>query len=430
MAASGSTTVVLVALGCNLAIATAKFTAYVWTGSSAMLSEAIHSLVDTSNQALLLYGIKQSKRPPDAKHPFGYSRELYFWSFIVAILLFSLGAGVAMYEGIEKLLHPHKIENAYINYIVLGIAMVLESFSTWKAVSEFNKRRGEQGIMAALRASKDPALFAIVLEDLAALAGLTIALCGVYAADQLGFAEADGVASILIGLVLAATAAFLSIEIKSLIVGEAASAPMRSGLRLLINAETGEKHTFRAINEIRTMQLGPEDVLVAASVDVHNTASAADIEAATARVERAVKARYPDVKNLFIEVQSAVEHGAIARNHIAGHSAEGRSIQGRSLNAAGTTLARDAKSATGSMKPSLAGTVASQQPATKSNAVQPTGSQRAAQEAARPITTQPAAQQPATLATKPAGAAGSPKLVLQARPMSRKARKKAKRDRT
>ena len=385
MAAGGSTTVVLIALGCNLAIAAAKFTAYVWTGSSAMLSEAIHSLVDTSNQALLLYGIKQSKRPPDAKHPFGYSRELYFWSFIVAILLFSLGAGVAIYEGVEKLLHPHGIENAHINYIVLGIAIVIECFSTWKAVGEFNKRRGEQGIFAALRSSKDPALFAIVLEDLAALAGLVIALVGVFAADQLGIAEADGAASILIGLVLAATAAFLAIEIKSLIVGEAASAPMRSGLRLLINAETGDQQTFRAINEIRTMQLGPEDVLVATSVDVHDTATAKQIEAATARLERAVKARYPDVKNLFIEVQAAEEHRAISTAQA--HEQLRASVRGSPAHEAVASPAVTSKSA-GVARPAM---VAKANPN--------------------------AGPGPAT--SKP---------MIQARPMSRKARKKAKRD--
>jgi len=385
VAAGGTTTVVRIALGCNLALAAAKFTACVWTGSSAMLSEAIHSLVDTSNQALLLYGIKQSKRPPDANHPFGYSRELYFWSFIVAILLFSLGAGVAIFEGVDKLLHPHKIENARINYVVLGVAIVIKCLATWKAVGEFNKRRGEQGIFAALRSSKDPALFAIVLEDLAALAGLVIALGGVFAADQLGIAEADGAASILIGLVLAATAAFLSIEIKPLIVGEAASAPMRSGLRLLINAETGDTQTFRAINEIRTMQLGPEDVLVATRVDVHDTVTAKQVEAATIRMERAVKARYPDVKNLFVEVQSAGEHRAIS------------TVQ-----------------APGQLRASVSGAPAHEAVATPAVTSKSAGIARLAMVAKTTPNVEPG---PVT-----------PKPTIQARPMSRKARKKAKRE--
>lgn len=393
MAAAGSTTVVLVALGCNLAIATAKFTAYAFTGSSAMLSEAIHSLVDTSNQALLLYGIKRSQRPADARHPFGYSRELYFWSFIVAILLFSLGAGVAIYEGVEKLLHPHAMENAHINYIVLGVAIVLESISTWKAVAEFNARRGDQGVFAALRSSKDPALFAIVLEDLAALAGLVIALAGVTAADRFGIAEADGIASIAIGLVLAATAAFLSIEIKSLIVGEAASAPMRSGLRLLINAETGPGKIFRSINEIRTMQLGPEDVLVATSVDVDDRATAPEIEAATGRLDRAIKARYPDVRNLFIEVQSATDHGT----------------------------ARATAPAAIQATPSASGTAAAGTAAAVRSAHATANGPKAAASKPKPGS---------TTVTGSSAALSQPtqKPVLEARPLSRKARKKAKRN--
>ncbi len=314
MSASGSTGVVLVALGCNLAIAIAKFVAYTLTGSSAMLSEAIHSLVDTSNQALLLHGIKRSKRPADAKHPFGYSTELYFWSFIVAILLFSLGAGVALYEGFEKLANPHDITDAYINYIVLGIAIVLESFSTYKALAEFNARRGEKSaFVIALRSSKDPALFAIVLEDLAALAGLLVALGGVFAADKLGLPHADGLASVMIGFILAAVAAFMSVEIRSLIVGEAASPAVRSGLVKLIKAEAGAGKPIRVINEIRTMHLGPDDILVAASVDFQEHETAAGVEATTARLERSIKAKYPEIRQLFIEVQDAGEHAAIAK---------------------------------------------------------------------------------------------------------------------
>jgi cation diffusion facilitator family transporter len=313
VSAGGSTGVVLVALGCNLAIAAAKFVAYSMTGSSAMLSEAIHSFVDTSNQALLLHGMKRSKRPADAKHPFGYSMELYFWSFIVAILLFSLGSGVAIYEGVEKLHNPHPLENVHVNYIVLAIAIAIEGFSTYKALTEFNKQRGDDGLVAALRSSKDPALFAIVLEDLAALAGLLVALAGVFAADKLGMPQADGIASILIGFILAAVAAFMSIEIRSLIVGEAASPTVRSGLVNLIKAETGAGKPIRVINEIRTMHLGPHDVLVAASVDFNDSETAASVEATTARLERAVKAKYPEVQQFFIEVQGAEEHAAIAK---------------------------------------------------------------------------------------------------------------------
>ena len=169
MAAGGSTAVVLFALGANLGIAVAKLVAAAWAGSSAMLSEGIHSLVDSSNQGLMLHGIKRSSRPADDTHPFGYSKELYFWSFVVAIMLFALGAGISIYEGIKKLQHPHAITNVHIIYLVLGFAIVLEGLATMKAFKEFNKRRRGREFLTALRQSKDPALFAILLEDFAAV---------------------------------------------------------------------------------------------------------------------------------------------------------------------------------------------------------------------------------------------------------------------
>ena len=311
MAAGGSTTVVLVALGCNLAIAVSKFLAAAWTGSSAMLSEAVHSLVDTSNQALLLHGLRRSARPPDSRHPFGYSKELYFWSFVVAILLFSLGAGVSIYEGVEKLVHPHPIANPEVNYIVLGVAIALESTSTYKAVAEFNLQHRGQRVVQALRTSKDPALFTVLLEDLAALAGLVTALFGILAAHLLGVAAADGAASIMIGLILAAVAAFIAVEIKALLIGEAASEELQAGVRALVEAEAGPAGRIRAINEIRTLQLGARDVLVAASVDMTDSATARDVESATGRLDRAIRKAYPEVRHLFLEVQSVDDHRAV-----------------------------------------------------------------------------------------------------------------------
>ncbi len=187
MAAGGTTRVVVAALGANALIAVSKFVAASITGSASMLSEALHSVADTANQGLLLLGMRRARRPADARHPFGYSKELYFWSFVVAILLFSMGAGVSIYEGVQKLLHPHPIEYAIVNYIVLTVAICVELVSTWVAVSEFNAQRGETGALAALKSSKDPALFTVVLEDLAALIGLVIALAGNLVADQLGW---------------------------------------------------------------------------------------------------------------------------------------------------------------------------------------------------------------------------------------------------
>lgn len=310
VSAGGSTGVVAVALACNLGIALAKFAAAAWTQSSAMLSEAIHSLVDTCNQVLLLVGLKRAARPPDKRHPFGYSTEIYFWSFIVAILLFSLGAGVAIYEGIDKIAHPHAIHDAYVIYAVLGVSFALEGVSTMKALSEFNAQRGEQGLFAALKSSKDPSLFAIVLEDAAALVGLVIAITGVMIAHLGGIPEADGIASILIGLVLGGVAVFLSSKIKSLLVGESVADDVEAGMRAIIAGEVGDKKPLRRINELKTMHLGPTDVLVAASVDFQDHESAATVEAVTARLERAIKTKYPQVRHLFIEVQSEEAHAA------------------------------------------------------------------------------------------------------------------------
>ncbi len=192
MAAEGSTKVVIAAFIGNGLIAVTKFVAATLTGSSAMFSEAVHSLVDTGNQALMLYGIKRSRRPADARHPFGYGRELYFWAFIVAILLFSTGAGVSVYEGIHKILDPQPVTDAYLNYIVLGLAMVFEGAAFWFALREFNRVKGGRGYLAAVRVSKDPALFTVLLEDAAALLGLVIAFVGISLAQVLGKAMRCG----------------------------------------------------------------------------------------------------------------------------------------------------------------------------------------------------------------------------------------------
>ena len=306
METGGSKAVIFVAFACNLGIAVAKFVAAAWTQSSAMLSEAIHSLVDTSNQLLLLFGINRAARPADAQHPFGYGKELYFWSFIVAMVLFALGAGVAIYEGVEKILNPHPLRDVFWVYAVLLVAIALEGYSMLKAVREFNVRRKPSGLgfVAALRASKDPSLFAIVLEDAAALAGLAIALIGTLFADLGGYDSADGMASILIGCVLGYVAFFMSREIRSLIVGESSSGTVQRGLREIVAQELGPDKPIRTINEIRTMHLGPQDVLVTASVDFEDWVSARTVEDVTARLQAAIKSRYPEVQHLFIEVQS------------------------------------------------------------------------------------------------------------------------------
>ena len=317
MAAGESMTVVIVALGCNLGIAAAKFVAAAWTGSSAMLSEAIHSLVDSGNQALLILGLRRAKRPPDAVHPFGYSRELYFWSFVVAILLFSMGAGISIYEGVQKLLEPHPITNPEINYVILGVAIALESVSMWKAVQAFNAERGSEDAWSALRSSKDPALFTVLLEDLAALAGLLTALIGVASAHLLGFEAADGIAALVIGAILALVAAFVAVEVKGLLIGEAADEAIQAGVLALVGKETGRDQPIRALNEMRTMQLGAHQVLVVLSLDVNDAASGAEVEAATARLHGAIKSAFSDVAYLFIEAKAGSTSAAMKVEPIA-----------------------------------------------------------------------------------------------------------------
>lgn len=312
--ATASKTLVLIALASNLGIALAKFAAATWTQSSAMLSEAVHSLADTSNELLLLIGLSRAERPPDTQHPFGHGKEIYFWSFIVAMMVFALGAGVATYEGIVKLLDPHPLRNVEVLYVVLAVAFVLEGYSMVRAVREFNRRREKMGLgfFRALRASKDPAVLSVVLEDIAAVAGLLIALCGIMAADLGGYDSADGIASILIGLLLAVVAGFLAREIKSLLVGEAASPALRKGICEILESETGPGKPIRKINDVLTMHLGPREVLVTASVDFQDGVTAKTVEAVTNGLQRAIKSRYPEVRHLFIDVQSEAAFAANA----------------------------------------------------------------------------------------------------------------------
>ena len=300
MAGSGSTKVVVAALGANGLIAVAKFVAASITGSAAMLSEALHSVADTANQGLLLFGMRRARRPADARHPFGYGKELYFWSFVVAILLFSMGAGVSLYEGVQKLRHPHPIENAIVNYVVLGVAIVIELISTFVALREFNLQRGSMSPLTALKSSKDPALFTVVLEDLAALAGLVIALIGNLVADLGGWLAGDAIASIAIGCVLAGVAAFMSRETKSLLIGESASSELVQGVRTLIESEAAATGAIQRIHAIRTMHLGPQDVLLTVRIDFDDGVSAARVEGIVGGLERVIKARYPEIRQLFL----------------------------------------------------------------------------------------------------------------------------------
>ena len=304
MAAHGSKKVIYAALAGNGLIAITKFIAAALTGSSAMLSEAIHSVVDTGNQGLLLYGIRRSRRPPDAAHPFGYGSEIYFWSFVVAILIFGLGAGISFYEGVQKLLHPHPITSPYINYIVLAIAMVFEAGAWLVAYREFGKVRGNFGLFEAVQRSKDPTVFTVLFEDTAAMLGLLAALTGIACADFFAIVWADGAASLVIGFILAGTAALLAYETKGLLIGEAASRSLRQGVRGLVRRAREVRH----INEMRTMHMAPNDILLALSLDFHDDLNVGRVEQTIFLLEKDIKTRFFFFFFLFIEVQSIEDH--------------------------------------------------------------------------------------------------------------------------
>ncbi|AUH33838.1 cation diffusion facilitator family transporter [Paracoccus tegillarcae] len=302
----GSSKVVYTALAGNLAIAVTKYAAAFYSGSSSMLSEAIHSTVDTGNELLLLYGMKRSKRPDDPRYPLGNGREIYFWSFIVALMIFAMGAAVSTYQGVLHILTPEEATNHTITYIVLGLSFVFE-FITWR-VALRNLRADNPGLPAlkAARRSKDPATFTVLLEDSAALVGLILAFVFILIAQATGDARWDGVGSICIGLVLAATSFFLARESKSLLMGERALPETEQELRNLI----GAVDKVEGVQGIQTLQLGPEEVLLFARVDFQDQLDTVQIAEAIDRIERLVKENDPQVSKVVIEPASALPHSA------------------------------------------------------------------------------------------------------------------------
>lgn len=299
MSSHGSKKVIYAALAGNFMIAITKTAAAVYTGSSAMLSEAIHSAVDCGNQGLLLYGLKKSARPADKAHPFGYGMELYFWTFVVAILIFAVGAGVSIYEGVLKVITPHPVTDIYINYIVLGIAVIFEGAAWMIAFREFRATQKHPGLLKSVLKSKDPTVFTVLFEDTAALLGLMVALGGLFIGEMLEIPELDGVASLLIGVILAATAFLLAYETKGLLIGEAASEDM-----LKIIEDIARNHeAITGVNEILTMHMGPHDVLLNLSLDFRDDISASDVENAVSGMEGTLKSRLPEITRIFIEAQ-------------------------------------------------------------------------------------------------------------------------------
>ena len=295
---------VIAAMAGNGLIAVTKIIATMVTGSSAMLSEAVHSVVDTGNQALLLWGIKRSSKPADERHPFGYGMELYFWTFVVAILIFAIGAGVSLYEGFSKINNPQQVKYIYINYIVLGFAMIFEGGAWIVAFREFRKRKGKLGYLKAMQVSKDPTVFTVLFEDSAAMLGLFAAFIGLLLTQWLGNPVYDALASIVIGLILSFTAMLLAYESKGLLIGEAASREVVSSIIDIVKG----KSEILSINEILTMHMGPEDVLLNISLDFHDNISSGEVEKTITQLEIQIKKKHPEIARIFIEAQNRIEH--------------------------------------------------------------------------------------------------------------------------
>lgn len=301
---SGSSKKVIVAaLIGNTLVALTKFAAAAYTGSSAMLSEGIHSLVDTGNQVLLLYGLRRARRPADAHFPFGHGKEVYFWSFVVAILVFALGAGVSIYEGIQHLRHPVVITDPMVNYVVLGLAMAFEGAAWYFALREFSRSKGRLGYIEAVHRGKDPTTFVVLFEDSAAMLGLMVAFAGVALSQATGLLWFDGLASILIGLLLAGTAIWLAVETKGLLIGESANRWIVEGVQQLAGSIDAVEH----VNDVLTMHMGPEYILVTISLDFRDDVRAADIERISAGLDCEIRANYANVKRVFVEARARGE---------------------------------------------------------------------------------------------------------------------------
>jgi len=298
--AAHSKKVVIAALLGNGAIATIKFIVAAITRSSAMLAEAVHSLADTGNQALLLLGIKRSTKPADELHPFGYGQEQYFWSFVVANMLFFIGAVVSIYEGVRKLGHPHPIERAWLIYIILGVSFVIEGTALTIAYREFNRHRPSgMGLLRAMRRTKDTSVLVVLLEDSAALSGLLVAFFGVLAAELTGMMIFDAIASIAIGLILGLVALVLAWETKDLLIGEAATREDRAAIRAAVEAFD----EVQAVGQLLTMHLAPSKILVAMDLEFSDGLGANAIEAVVDRIEAAIREKVPAVDRIFIEAE-------------------------------------------------------------------------------------------------------------------------------
>jgi cation diffusion facilitator family transporter len=302
--AGSSRKAIYAALIGNTLIAVTKFVAAGITGSAAMLSEGIHSLVDTGNQGLLLLGLKRASRPPSPGFPFGHGKEVYFWSFVVAILIFALGAGISLYQGWHHIQHPEPLTSVTINYIVLGLAILFEAGAFYIAFREFKNHKGELGYLEAVKRGKDPTLFVVLFEDGAAMLGLLVALAGIALADATGNPLFDGLASIFIGIILGLTAIWLAYETQGLLIGESAASWISTEIRQILLANDAVK----VVNEVATLHMGPAFILVTISADFADQLDVNQLESQVARLTSDIKNIDPSVRRVFIEAERWSDH--------------------------------------------------------------------------------------------------------------------------
>ena len=289
-----------IAFGANLGIAVSKFVAAALTGSSAMLTEGVHSVVDSTNQLLLLWGRHASHRPPDRMHPLGYGRELYFWSFVVAVMVFALGAGVSIYEGILHIQNPEPAISPLIAYVVLFIAFMLEGGSTLEAFKDFKAAKGDLGWVEAVKRSKDPPGFIVLLENGAAMAGIIVAALGLALSQFTGNPFFDGAASVVIGVILGITAWILAVESKQLLIGESADPEMVDGIKEMVERRGG----VVGVGDVLTMHSSPDQITVLISVDFQDDLTAAEVERIVDGIEQEAEKRWPAVEQMYVRPMS------------------------------------------------------------------------------------------------------------------------------
>ncbi|PSN18711.1 cation transporter [filamentous cyanobacterium CCP5] len=306
--ADSSKVSIYAAMVANIAIAIAKFIGASISGSSAMLSEGFHSIVDSVNEVLLLYGLQQSQKGPDEQHPLGHGQELYFWSLVVAVLIFSLGGGFSIYEGVQSFQHPEPSSNPLVSYAVLGAAALFEGTALVVSVREFNKQSPNRKVSfwAAIRRSKDPSRFIVIFEDAAALLGLAVAFVGIYLTDLHNNAVYDGIASTIIGVILIGVAMVLVSETKGLLIGESALPETQDSIKAIVKSD----QAVSEIGPLITLHFGPEDVMLALNIEFEDELSSDEIEAAIRRIEGNIRQNHSEVKRIFIEAASITEKSA------------------------------------------------------------------------------------------------------------------------